>query len=77
MLREPEEIWPSSILELLPEKSLHKRTQKTRIRPKVFKFLQGINNEDALRLESVLVQSLPWSGVSTSLNERHEKNLVE
>jgi hypothetical protein len=77
MLRELEEIWPSSILELLAEKSLHKRTQKTRIGPKVFKFLQGINNEDTLRLESVLVQSLPWSGVSTSINERHEKNLVE
>jgi hypothetical protein len=70
-------LFTDSILGLLPENTLLKRTQKTRIEPKAFKFLQGIYYEDVLRLESFLDRSLPWSGVSTSINARHEKNLAE
>jgi Sulfotransferase family len=54
---------PDSIVESLPEKILFKRTQKPKIEPEAFKFLQEMYHDDVLRLESLLGRSLPWPTV--------------
>jgi hypothetical protein len=69
---------PDSVLESLPlptgkssgfaAKILFKRTQKPKMEPEAFKFLQEIYHDDVLRLESLLNRSLPWPSVKSSSN---------
>jgi hypothetical protein len=69
---------PDSIVESLPlpsgnssgfaAKILFKRTQKPKIEPKGFRFLQEIYHDDVLKLESLLGRSLPWPTVTSSRN---------
>src|ERR687892_1682749 len=69
---------PDSVLESLPlptgkssgfaAKILFKRTQKPKMEPEAFKFLQEIYHGDVLRLESLLNRSLPWPSVKSSSN---------
>jgi hypothetical protein len=59
---------PDAVVEGAPEKILFKRTQKPKIEPKAFKFLQETYHDDVLRLESLLGRSLPWPTVSSSRN---------
>jgi hypothetical protein len=59
-------LFPDSIVESLQERNnklLFKRTQKPKIEPATFKFLQEIYHDDVLRLESLLGRSLPWPTV--------------
>jgi hypothetical protein len=51
---------PDSMVESLPENLFFKRVQKPKIDPKAAKFLQEIYNDEVIRLESLLGQSLPW-----------------
>jgi hypothetical protein len=54
---------PPTLTALLEENLLFKRTQKPKIEPEAFKFLQDIYYEDVVRLESLLGRSLPWPTV--------------
>jgi hypothetical protein len=59
---------PDSLIESLPERILFKGTQKPKMEPEAFKFLQEIYHGDVLRLESLLGRSLPWPTVTSSSN---------
>ena len=74
---------PDSMVESLPlpagnssgfaAKILFKRTQKPKIEPEAFKFLQEIYHDDVLRLESLLGRSLPWPTVKQQSNITKKK----
>jgi hypothetical protein len=51
---------PDSVVESLPERILFKRTQKPKIEPNAFKFLQELYHDDLLKLGSLLGRPLPW-----------------
>jgi hypothetical protein len=60
---------PNSLTAFLEEKLLFKKIQKPKIEPEAFRFLQDIYHDDALKLESLLGQSLPWPTISRSSSQ--------